>query len=72
MVQRNAEALDRAIVRADLAVAWLKGTERLRAALGRSQGRAGGPLRDAEQRARRLQDLRTLLAVSRDCRRPTS
>ena len=69
MVQQNADALGRAIVRAELAVAWMRGTEKLRATLGRSTDRACDPMRDAELRARRLQDLRALLAVSQRPRR---
>ena len=72
MLQQNADALDRAIVRADLAVAWLRGTETLRAALSRSPSQIDNSLRDAELRARRLQDLRALLTVSRSPRRVTS
>ena len=69
MLQQNPDALDRAIVRADLAVAWLRGTERLRAALSRSPSQIDDSLRDAELRARHLQDLRALLTVSRGPRR---
>jgi hypothetical protein len=64
MPQGNLEALERAIVRADLAVACLKGTLRLRAALGRSQDRAGRLLREAERRAERLRHARVLLAAA--------
>ena len=69
MVQQNADALDRAIARAELAVVWLRGTEKLRATLGWSTERGCDPVRDAELRARRLQDLRALLAVSQGRRR---
>jgi hypothetical protein len=63
--QRNPDALDRAIVRADLKVACLRGTLRLWAALGRSQDRAGRLLREAERRAERLRHARVLLAAAR-------
>jgi hypothetical protein len=66
---RNPEALDRAIARADLTVACLKGTLRVWAALGRSQGRAGHLLREAERRTERLRHARAMLAVGRGRRR---
>jgi hypothetical protein len=69
MPQRIPEALDRAIVRADLKVACLRGTLRLRAALGRSQDRAGRRLREAERRAERLRHARALLFTTRRPRR---
>jgi hypothetical protein len=65
MPQRIPEALDRAIARADLRVACLRGTLRLWAALGQSQDRAGHLLREAERRAERLRHARMLLAVGR-------
>ena len=55
--------------RADLAVAWLKGTLRLHVALGRSADRAGHLLREAERRAEHLRHARELLAVGRGRRR---
>jgi hypothetical protein len=63
--QRISEALDRAIARADLRVACLRGTLRLWAALGRSQDGPGHLLREAERRAERLRHARALLAVGR-------
>ena len=67
--QRIPNALDRAIVRADLKVACLRGTLRLWAALGQSQDRAGHLLREAEGRAERLRHARAMLAVGRARRR---
>jgi hypothetical protein len=67
--QRNPEALDRAIVRADLTVARLKGTLRFWAALGWAQDRADHLLREAELRAEQLRHARALLTVGRDQRR---
>jgi hypothetical protein len=69
MPQRNLEPLDRAIVRADLTVACLRGTLRLWMALGRPQDRAGHLLREAERRAERLRYARAMLAVGRARRR---
>jgi hypothetical protein len=69
MTQRNPETLDRAIARADLTVACLKGALRLRAALGRSQDRADHLLREAERRAEGLRHARALLAAARRPRR---
>jgi hypothetical protein len=65
MPQRNPEALDRAIARAELMVACLRGMLRLRAALGRSQDRADRRLREAERRAEHLRHARVLLAAAR-------
>jgi hypothetical protein len=69
MPHRNPEELDRAIARADLTVACLKGALRLCAALGRSQDRAGHVLREAELHAERLRHARALLAAGRSRRR---
>ncbi len=69
MTQQNPETLDRAIARADLTVACLKGTLRLRAVLGRSQDRTDHLLREAEQRAECLRHARALLAAARRPRR---
>ena len=63
------DALDRAIVRADLKVACLRGTLRLWAALGQSQDRAGHLLREAEGRAERLRHARAMLALGQGRRR---
>ena len=67
--QRISDALDRAIARADLKVACLRGTLRLWAALGRSQDRAGHLLREAERRAEHLRRARELFAAARHPRR---
>jgi hypothetical protein len=69
MPQRKTEALDHAIARADLAVAWLKGTLRLRAVLGRSPDHADQLLREAERRAEHLRRARELFAAARHPRR---
>jgi hypothetical protein len=69
MPQRKTEALDHAIARADLAVAWLKGTLRLRAVLGRSPDHADQLLREAERHAEHLRHARELLAAARRPRR---
>ena len=69
MPQRKTEALDHAIARADLAVACLKGTLRLRALLGRPQDHAGRLLRQAERRAEHLRHARALRAVGQGWRR---
>jgi hypothetical protein len=61
--ERNPEALERAIARADLTVACLRGALRLWAALGRSQDRVGRLLQEAERRAERLRHARLALAV---------
>jgi hypothetical protein len=71
MPQINAEALQRAIVRADMRVARLRIASRLRAALGRSRDRADDQLQSAERHAKRLHDMRTLLAFSGRRRRAT-
>jgi hypothetical protein len=62
--ERNPEALERAIARADLTVACLRGTLRLWAALGWPEDRAGRLLREAERRAERLRHARVLLATA--------
>jgi hypothetical protein len=67
--QRIPDTLDRAIARADLTVACLKGALRLRAVLGRPQDRADHLLREAERRAERLRHARALLAAARRPRR---
>jgi hypothetical protein len=69
MPQRKLEPLDRAIARADLAVACLKGKLRLWAALGWPQERAGHLLREAERRAEHLRHARAMLTVGRGRRR---
>ena len=70
---KDAEALQRATVRADMAVARLKVAARLRAALGRRGGRVEEDrLRSAELHARRLHEARNLLAVSGLRRRTTA
>jgi hypothetical protein len=72
MVQQNAEALHRAIVRADMRVVRLKVASRLRAAVNRSRDRVDDQLRHAELEAQRLHDTWTMLAVSGPRRRVTS
>jgi hypothetical protein len=67
--RRNREALERAIARADLTVACLRGALRLWAALGRPRDRAGNRLREAERRAEYLRHARAMLAVGRGRRR---
>jgi hypothetical protein len=62
--RRNPEALDRAIARAELMVACLKGARRLRAALGRPTDHADRRLREAERRAEHLRHARVLLAAA--------
>jgi hypothetical protein len=69
MLERNPEALGRAVARAELTVACLRGTLRLCAALSRPTDRADQLLRQAERRAEHLRHARMLLAVSRGRRR---
>jgi hypothetical protein len=71
MPQSTAEALHRAIVRADMRVARLRIVSRLRAALDRSRDRADDQLQSAERNAKRLHDMRTLLAFGGRRRRAT-
>ena len=68
MPHKNAEALHRAIVRADMRVARLRIASRLRAALGRPRDHVDDQLRSAELYAKRLHDMRAMLVVS-DARR---
>ena len=69
MPERNPEALGRAVARAELTVACLRGTLRLRAALGWREDRAGRLLREAERRAEHLRHARALLFTTRRPRR---
>ena len=69
MTRQNPETLDRAIARADLTVACLKGALRLRAVLGRPQDRADHLLREAERRAECLRHARALFVAARHPRR---
>jgi hypothetical protein len=72
MPQKNAEALQRAIVRADMRIACLQATSRLHAVIGRSRDHIDDQLRSAEQYAKRLHEMRALLAVSATRRRMAS
>jgi hypothetical protein len=67
--QQNLDALDRAIARAELTAACLRGTLRLCAALGRPTDRSDQLLREAERRAEHLRHVRALLVVGRGPRR---
>jgi hypothetical protein len=72
MRQGNADVLERAIVRADLTAARLRGTLHILGLLRRDQQNARRALYDAERQAESLYRLRDLLLVSGARRRRVS
>ena len=63
--QETPEAIDRAIVRAEITVARLKGTLRFLAAVGLSQDNARKRLQAAEQHVEALHSARAILLATR-------